>query len=388
MSRTTRRARSPARGVELDGTPSSGTTLWVGGSSALARTYFEELHPNASMGHVIVAAPRRPDVIADGWCLPADVSFVELDLLCHESVRTLISRLPSPGRVDALVLSVRLSLVWSRAEDHERLAEHVGDLVRVAASCGCKTVMHVSSIAVADHVTPQHLISESEPTPPADALPSAYDRFKARSEAAVDGACAGASGVRAWTHLRISGIFSNDPRCIQCTAVRRQARLGLRQQEAIDFNSSRNVCHAIALVLGRHRTGGARGPRGRAVFYYTRPAGAPVPYWRHVDAYRRAHRVRIALWLPRWLADGTIRHARAAARVLGRVAASRLGARLAVCHLARALEYLLAVASTEHTADNRAFRAAFPQIDEREETIEQAFERIARNAARRPSRKP
>ena len=90
--------------------------LWVGGTSALSRTYFEEVHPARGIAAVTVAAPAPPT-----WALPADVTFVQLDLTSEASVATLFSRLPQ--KVDALVLGVRCSLVWARPEEHEQLAQ-------------------------------------------------------------------------------------------------------------------------------------------------------------------------------------------------------------------------------------------------------------------------
>ena len=343
--------------------------LWVGGTSSLSRTYFEEVHPTHGQP-TVVAAPALPS-----WPLPPDVGFVELDLTSEASVATLFSRLPH--KVDALVLSVRCSLVWSRPEEHEQLCQHVALLLQLAAWHGVTGVLHISSIAVADHVTAQHLVREDDPVPPVASLSSPYDRFKLRCEQLVDSTCAAnASRVKVWVNLRISGIFSNDPACIQCTAVRRQWLVSVRSLAAIDFNSSRNVSLAIALVLARMR--GARdragsgsvhgllptsGFSGAQLFYYTRATRAPVPYWHHVRDYRRAHGIWYGVFLPSWLSDKLVPPMRHAARRVG-------------TPLATSLDYLMAVATAEHSADNRRFRAAFPELESMEESVHECFARI------------
>ena len=127
--------------------------LWVGGSSALARSYFDEVHPaHRQRIQLIAAAPTPPN-----WPLPDDVPFVELDMASAASVRTVFQRLPSgvDSGIDAIIFGVRASLVWGRPEEHETLSKHLDLLVRSAAAAGCTCVLHISSIAVTDHVATQ-----------------------------------------------------------------------------------------------------------------------------------------------------------------------------------------------------------------------------------------
>ena len=357
-------------------------TLWVGGTSALARSYFEEVHPAHGAPLITVAAPAPPAA----WELPAGVAFVELDLTSESSIRSLFSRLPHA--VDTLVLSVRVSLVWATPQQHEELVQHLGLLLRAAAAGGCTSVLHVSSIAVADHVTPQRLVREDDPPPPLAQIRSPYDRFKLRSEQIVDDVCADERGrIRVWTHLRLSGIFSNDPACIQCTAIRRQALLTVAQRAAIDFNSSRNVSLAMARVLERQRRSAAAAAAaaadggaaaavdgappylGRQLFYYTRSVASPTPYWHHVADYRRANGIWYGLFLPAWVGERlVVPLLRAALRAVP----------AGTWPLAGSLLYLLDVSSVEHNADNRRFRAAFPDLATEEESICEAFRRMRR----------
>ena len=151
--------------------------LWVGGTSALARTYFEEVHA-ASELRIVVAAPTPP-----AWTLPKDVTFVELDLLCERSVATLWERVPC--ECGALVLGVRLSLVWAGTRQ-VALTTHLRLLLHGAADAGCSAVCHISSVAVMDHVSAQRNVDEDEPLPPMSVYRSEYDRFKRICEDLLD----------------------------------------------------------------------------------------------------------------------------------------------------------------------------------------------------------
>ena len=289
------------------------TVIWVGGTSALARTYFDEVHSTVrDRLHIVVAAPAPPS-----WTLPkVGVSFVALDLLDVKSVDSFFSR---PSLLDTyrtgpsvMIIGVRLSLVWAGSRQ-STLAAHLGRLISRAAAAGCLGVVHISSVAVADHVVSQHNVSESAPLPALDAYHSDYDRFKRLSEVIVDDECtkanersamSGETRMMVWTHLRISGIFSNDPACIQCTAVRNQAYISAYSSTCIDFNSSANVSHAIILLVERivrvvtalpvsadpsvpvECAADPHGRRVQRVYYYTRATTAPVPYGALVADYR------------------------------------------------------------------------------------------------------
>ena len=350
-------------------------TLWIGGTAALARTYFEEIHPAPGVPQIIVAAPSPPSL----WTLPSDVPLVELDLTSEASVKSLFARLPH--NVDSIILGVRLSLVWSRPEQHEKLCQHIGLLLESAAEHGVTSILHISSIAVSDHIVAQHLVTEDDPVPPVNQLSSPYDRFKLRCEQIVDDFCPRRPRrIKTWVHLRLSGLFSNDPACIQCTAVRRQWLLSVRSKAAIDFNSSKNSGRAIALLLERMHAAtrpsstSAVDFHGRQLFYYTRATPQPVPYWHHVRDYRRAHSVWYGLFLPGWLTDVTVPPFRKLMQLVGALCA----AVPVIAALCKSLDYLMAVATAEHNADNTRFRTAFPAIEEMEETVEECFGRIQR----------
>jgi hypothetical protein len=133
--------------------------LWVGGTSALARTFLEELDParRRRLGTVVLAAPEPPP-----WPLPADgsVLFLHLDMLDGASVASAMHRCPVAVR--ALVWGVRASLVWG-AELHARLNCNLERLLRSAVAGagaggrgqqggGVRFVLHVSSVAVMNHL--------------------------------------------------------------------------------------------------------------------------------------------------------------------------------------------------------------------------------------------
>jgi len=348
------------------------TALWVGGTSALARTYFDEVHSTSSL-RIIIAAPSLP-----AWPLPVDVVFVKLDLFSEESVGSLWQRLPHA--TDVLILGVRLSLVWA-GDRQSALATHLRHLIDGSAKNGCRAVLHISSVAVADHVVAQHNVNESMPLPDADAYHSDYDLFKRRSEDMVDAGCTdevGRGGVMEWTHLRISGIFSNDPACIQCTAVRNQRWVSCYSRTCIDFNSSANVSHALALLAERLASAARRPPkvscqpsvetRPKRVYFYTRSTAEPVPYGSLVADYRAAHGIWYGVWLPAALYGAFVKFARAICDAIP------LG-------VARSIAYLLAVSVADHTFDNSRFRADFPELGAREESVRDAFARIERRQA-------
>ncbi|CAK0906424.1 unnamed protein product [Prorocentrum cordatum] len=330
--------------------------LWIGGSSSLARTYFEELKP-----------PRHAFIVAGPDQLPPEhpaavYPFAECDLSSYSSVATLFSRLAvmKLTNIHSVVIGVRLSLL---SMGHERLGVHFDKLVSEAARAGVQYILHISSVAVADHLQAQHLVREDVLFSSLDTYHGDYDRFKRRSEEVIAEACDGA-GLR-HTHLRLSAIFSNGPECIQCGAMAWQKYVGCFNPHGLDCNSALNVAHAISLLL---EVEDADSDRNRAnIYYYTRPSVKPLPYGSYVVDYRMAHGVAGA-WLPFSVLALLIR--------LYHVCVSVLPF-WDIFSFLHAVDYLLQVSSREHTFDNSLFRTHFPEIKEREETILQAFRRIA-----------
>ena len=284
----------------------------------MTRTYFDEL-PFPPDDRLIVAglAGEAGSVRS----LPAGTHFVSLDLTSQASVGTLFSRAAAvvcgaaapeeakegkveegkgiegranegkgnerkvdeggaddddaPPRllIDTLIIGVRMSLVWG-GERHTSLTSNLDTLVRAALSHGARGVLHISSVAVADHVKDQIMLKESDALPPIETYAGAYDRFKRISEDIVTRVCTegvpggragggaggstegvpggGAGGSILFSNLRIGGIFSNDAgSCIQCKSLALQALVGCYLPKCIDFNSSRNVCQAIHMLVER-----------------------------------------------------------------------------------------------------------------------------------------
>lgn len=121
--------------------------LWIGGTSGLALTFFEEeLGPLPGERWVCAGV----DSSAPAW-LAGRASFVQLDLTSAESVASLFSRLPHA--VGTLIFGARLPLVGDDA--HAMLLLHLGTLLTAAADAGVRRVLHVSSVAAADHLRAQ-----------------------------------------------------------------------------------------------------------------------------------------------------------------------------------------------------------------------------------------
>ena len=104
-----------------DSRSSRPTVLWIGGSSGLASTYFEELKPPRE-SFIVCGPDPRPQPPHPSSPYP----FVECDLMSHASVRTLFTRLEADPDVTTpvhtVILGVRLSLL---STDHEKLGVHL-----------------------------------------------------------------------------------------------------------------------------------------------------------------------------------------------------------------------------------------------------------------------
>jgi nucleoside-diphosphate-sugar epimerase len=155
--------------------------LWVGGTSALTRTFVEELPLTRKM---LLAAPDPP-----GWKLPMVynvpeiqmmeantkcIGFVPLDLCNQASVDKVLDGQTS---VDTLIYGARASLVWEHTK-HMQLVTNLERLLNLCIDKGVKKVLNISSIAVANHILEQENDSEKTPLPPLDTYASPYDRSK------------------------------------------------------------------------------------------------------------------------------------------------------------------------------------------------------------------
>jgi hypothetical protein len=175
-------------------------------------------------------------------------------------------------------------------------------------------VLHLSSVAAVDHLTTQHFVIEEEgdenenhtatgSLPPLSTYRAPYDRFKRESEDMIARICRQAAKKestaqslsartkKSYCHLRISALFSDDERCIQCNALGLQAYLGAEMPLAIDCNSSLNVANAMYFLLTVAGAQHQQLKRLDHVYYYTRPLSLsiPVPYGYYLREYRRAY---------------------------------------------------------------------------------------------------
>lgn len=336
--------------------------LWVGGSSGLARTFFEE-RVGPLEGERFICTGVEPD--APEWLLSVpSLAYVPLDLTSAASVGTLFQRLPHGA--GTLVIGARLPLLGSGA--HTTLLPQLGALVAAAAVAGVRRVLHVSSVAAADHLRAQRGVDEEAQLPPLSEYAGEYDVFKRCSEEEIGRACEAAGLPH--VHLRLSAIFSNEPQCIQVRALALQAHAGAYLPVLLDANSSRNVCTALRLLLERLE---AEAASVRRLYYYTRPRGPAVPYGEHLVAYRAAHATSPAVWLP-YLAVAmlvALWHAAVRHTPLGRLAG------------ARSVDYLLQVSSRDHTFDNGRIHRDFPSLAASEESLVRAFRRIEARALQR-----
>jgi hypothetical protein len=109
-----------------------------------------------------------------------------------------------PCRVETIILGVRQSLVWSGAK-HMQLAAHLPLLMGKAAAAVVSGVLHISSVAVADHVARQCNVDERRELPAVNSYSSGYDAFKRASEEALTSSCERLQ--LACIHLRLSGLL-------------------------------------------------------------------------------------------------------------------------------------------------------------------------------------
>ena len=163
--------------------------LWVGGSSGLALTYFEEIgvqrnerfvctgiEPEAPVALQQLSAGYRDEgAHPDGGSWGRELAYERLDLTSEASIDLLFGGQPGqksrlPHGLGTLVLSMRAPL-WGDVSGHTLLLRHLGTLLRRAADCGIRRVVHISSVAAADHLRAQRGADEATPLPPSEPAP-------------------------------------------------------------------------------------------------------------------------------------------------------------------------------------------------------------------------
>eukprot|EP00797_Seminavis_robusta_P026340 Sro477_g150750.1 n/a (470) ;mRNA; r:24886-26607 len=238
-----------------------------------------------------------------------------------------------------------------------------------------RLVLHVSSVAAMDHLRTQHFVSEAEDYPPIIEYKAAYDKFKRHCEECITSIVHKANEGRTTTNIsvcniRLSAIFSDEKSCIQCSAMDLQARVGCYMDLAIDCNSSVNVSRAMYAVMERVSSNNQEGTTKQIqpVYYYTRPLSLeqPVPYGYYLQEFRRAHQMEYtSIWIPVWVVAWITALIHWFASIC-----NRWKVRLPYVD---AMDYLMQVASREHSFDCSMFGDDFPNFQEQEETILECF---------------
>jgi hypothetical protein len=352
-------------------------TLWIGGTSSLARTFF------VNYDHVVTSDGKRQQWVLTGsepeppqWISSVtskrnlNIDYISLDLTTV-TIQSIDNILTQHNNITSMVVAIRPLLfdryIYTDTADNmaaglqlflERATQELPSL---------QFVLHISSVAAADHLRAQSFGKENDLLPPLSEYRAPYDRFKRCSEDVVTNICQNANIVRC--HLRLSAIFSDDRSCIQCSALELQARVGCYLPLAIDCNSSLNVSRAIELCLNQTSLEKLQPSQ---TFYYTRPLPLrqPVPYGYYLNEYRTAYGIhKTSIWIPVWMVTWFV----AFVHVLAMWNQTYLNS---IIPYLDAAEYLLQVAAREHSFDNSAFQHfAEANGNFREETILECFVR-------------
>ncbi len=384
---------------------SSATTIWVGGSSALTQTYMEEIQDDSLQkdlveGRRFVLAFRDVTSLSENK-KATNCTHLPLDVTQKESIDTFFDALLSDktrhfgplGINDTIkitiIFGIRCSLVTGSEEEHMSLVKYLSYFLHQAAASfqsdrrlHLSGVLHVSSVAVMDHTQAQSMLNEDAPLPPQLRYASPYDAMKRKTEDILSSTCKELKIVNC-THLRISGIFSNEvppTSCIQMSAVRIQAYLGSHLQTPLDMNTSYNACQAIRLVLDR-MDDVQNGNQLEQVYFYTRPTIEPRAYGDNLVAYRSAHNIGYCISVPFWVASFFMWAAIYLFRGIASAGSALSGKRNCkwlefICDLLNNLAYLLTVSMVEHTFDNSRIRRDFPELNLLEESVLEGFVRI------------
>ena len=369
--------------------------IWIGGTSGLARTFFNAFQNprQGSMETIIEGTTEDSPWLIFGHERQAPAWLSEFHGLAYRKVDFLY-----PGtwnekllqadcqHVQQIVISIRPPLVSHHtfsqaAEVHNQmidgLQEFIRDIIKVkrksqpssdgddnAEEKSLLHIIHASSIAAIDHVKEQRLRSEASiPDPPSSALYHPYDRFKRRCEEVLDAIVKEQTrrddSFRV-THVRLGAFFSDDPLCIQCCALSLQGRIGCYLPTRIDCNSARNVAVLLRAML-------MKSPPVEAVryFFYTRPLSfsSPVPYGEYLIAYRKAYDMIFYCMIPLLLVQWFVRLVHTVA------------CKWPTLPYIQSVDYLLQVTLQEHTFDLSLVAAAYPGVAAKEETMEECFRR-------------
>eukprot|EP00039_Didymoeca_costata_P029117 m.23335 g.23335 ORF g.23335 m.23335 type:complete len:364 (+) comp7490_c0_seq2:267-1358(+) len=343
--------------------------LWVGGSSGLALTFMQEVawsYLQSQERCLVLTGHEAPEWLDEARLKFKDrIVFAKLDLLSKESVEAFFHSLARfPCKVTTCVFGIRLSLVHG-GKNHVHIIPNVKSFLKELLQLDNSHVkiirlLHLSSVAVVDHLQAQHLITEDAPLPMLQQYNGPYDIFKRSCEEIIEDLCT--QYKLPHSNLRLSGIFSNDKNCIQMGAMELQSIVTHRSPNLLDMNTSYNVSLAILLLLGKLQSNPSAVKR---VYYYTRDTIEPKEYISYLLLYREVHNIWYGVCLPHSLCALAFSLFHFIAFVIGSLSSS-----------IQSLSYLLRVGQLDHTFDNNRFRTDFPEIADQEETIREGFVRI------------
>ena len=410
--------------------------LWIGGTSALARTFFNAYYPiglsqddddddeTMNMEWILLGHEQNPphwiQILMDTYNhhynhdnstqanVPqkrhgrTKISFVSMDLT---NLSTNNDKDPLPEwmkQVDDVIVGIRPPLVshktfvqaWQfNAQLLHGLQTLLQRILRESPQRGGgqstaqqqqqqQRLVHISSVAAIHHVQEHVLRSETNAVDPSsDELDNPYDRFKRATEELVEEIMQQSPHVMA-TSVRLGAIFSDDVHCIQCRALALQARVGCYLPTKIDCNSSRNVatllhqllCGVQSRTTTTATTSNPIDSRWRPVYYYTRPTRVrtPVPYGSYLADYRKAYDIT---WAAVWIPVIWVRWFVAAVQACSNALTLPWLQRLDRFLCLSHVNYLLQVTVHEHSFDLTAIQTDFPQLTALEESIQECFQR-------------
>jgi hypothetical protein len=371
--------------------------LWIGGTSSLARTFFVNYQDVVAGNNNNRNADRQPTKrkwILTGlerdprrWMtsLPNTISiqYVSLNLtgLTVDQANNFLAEIDDHDKsnISSVIVAIRPLLFdkYIYTDTADRMVEGLEVLLKQLALSLSQlhVILHISSVAAANHLRTQSFAKENDPQLPLDEYTAPYDRCKRQCEDVITNICQNCTNKNnpklSSIHLRLSAIFSDDRGCIQCSALGLQARVGCYLPLAIDCNSSLNVSKAIYTLLLQK----SPSSKSSSMYYYTRPLTLPkpVPYGYYLSEFRRAYGIqRTSLWIPVWVVTSFVSLVHSLAYWNQQYLSS------CVPYL-DAADYLLQVAAREHSFDNGAFRQLLQDEIQRgtfcEETILECFVR-------------
>ena len=180
------------------------TTLWIGGSSALAATYFEEQLDIATGAQkngrstttrsFVLAAPHPPETSWSDLLSRSGSRYVPLDMTCRSSIDEFFATLQEmkmASCISTIIFGMRASLIAGSERDHLDLTDNIAYFLDTASVYFPELVgvLHTSSVAVMNHTQPQHMLNEDAPLPPLASYQSPYDVMKRTTEEAIAEAC-------------------------------------------------------------------------------------------------------------------------------------------------------------------------------------------------------